>query len=101
MSSELSACFGWNTNPAIGIIIEQLFIITERYEDRNKPELLPVISEIYLFLAGCSDRSPEFQQLQNHKWIIVGLVCQLVYNMKQHQTKVMKLGIRSFFDSVE
>ena len=72
MSSELSACFGWNTNPAIGIIIEQLFIITERYEDRNKPELLPVISEIYLFLAGCSDRSPEFQQLQNHKWIWTG-----------------------------
>jgi hypothetical protein len=52
MSSELSACFGWNTNPAIGIVIEQLFIITGRYEDRNKPELLPVISEIYLFLAG-------------------------------------------------
>jgi hypothetical protein len=38
----------------------------------NKPELLPVISEIYLFLAGCSDRSPEFQQLQNHKWIWTG-----------------------------
>jgi hypothetical protein len=53
----------------IGIVIEQLFIITGRYEDRNKPELLPVISEIYLFLAGCSDRSPEFQKLQNHKWI--------------------------------
>jgi hypothetical protein len=67
MPSELPACFGWNTNPVIGIVIEQLFIITEKYEDRNKPELLPVISEIYLFLAGCSDRSPEFQQLQNHK----------------------------------
>lgn len=72
MSSELSACFGWNKNPAIGIVIEQLFIITERYEDRNKPELLPVISEIYLFLAACYDKSPEFQQLQNHKWIWTG-----------------------------
>ncbi|XP_076101811.1 sacsin-like isoform X2 [Mytilus galloprovincialis] len=70
-SSSLIASAGWTIEPGVTYVIDQLLIITERYEDKYKPELLPVISDIYHFMANHYN-SQDFQRLSNKKWIWTG-----------------------------
>ncbi|CAG2253119.1 unnamed protein product [Mytilus edulis] len=70
-SSSLIASAGWTIEPGVTYVIDQLLIITERYEDKYKPELLPVISDIYHFMANHYN-SKDFQRLSNKKWIWTG-----------------------------
>lgn len=70
-SSALIASAGWIREPVVTDVIDQLLIVTEKYEDKYKPELLPVISDIYHFMANHYN-SKDFQRLSNKKWIWTG-----------------------------
>ncbi|VDI83766.1 Hypothetical predicted protein [Mytilus galloprovincialis] len=70
-SWSLIARAGWTREPGVTDVIDQLLIITERYEDKYKPELLPVTSDIYHFMANHYN-SQDFQRLSNKKCIWTG-----------------------------
>ncbi|XP_052100068.1 sacsin-like isoform X2 [Mytilus californianus] len=71
-STNLALCFGWTVEPTVSNVVNQLLIITEKYKDQNKPELLPIINDIYRFLASHYDGSNIFQNLCTQKWIWIG-----------------------------
>ncbi|VDI11130.1 sacsin [Mytilus galloprovincialis] len=71
-TDNLVDIFGWNKEPSSTDVIDQLLVITKSYEDRNKPELLPVINDIYKFLSSRSEPKNAFQQLTSQKWIWTG-----------------------------
>ncbi|KAK3611578.1 hypothetical protein CHS0354_018093 [Potamilus streckersoni] len=53
-SKELSETFGWNRNPPQDKVLEQLRLLINAYEISYKPELLPMLKEIYQELSKYS-----------------------------------------------
>ncbi|CAC5371405.1 unnamed protein product [Mytilus coruscus] len=72
ITDDLVVSFCWNKEPNCTDVINQLLVITKSYEDRNKPELLPVINDIYKFLSTRSEPNNAFQHLTSQKWIWTG-----------------------------
>ncbi|KAL3892284.1 hypothetical protein ACJMK2_004503 [Sinanodonta woodiana] len=56
-SNELSEAFGWSQNPPLDKVLEQLTLLINVYEISYKPELLPVLNEIYQELSKYSIHS--------------------------------------------
>ncbi|KAL3842998.1 hypothetical protein ACJMK2_020960 [Sinanodonta woodiana] len=50
-SKELSEAFGWSKNPPLDKVLEQLTLLINVYEISYKPELLPMLNEIYQELS--------------------------------------------------
>ncbi|VDI12593.1 sacsin [Mytilus galloprovincialis] len=71
-TTNLACCFGWTVEPTVSDVVNQLLIISEKYQDQNKPELLPIINDIYRFLASHYDGTTLFQNLYTQKWIWTG-----------------------------
>ncbi|KAL3892280.1 hypothetical protein ACJMK2_004499 [Sinanodonta woodiana] len=56
-SKELSEAFRWSQNPPLDKVLEQLTLLINVYEIGYKPELLPVLNEIYQELSKYSIHS--------------------------------------------
>ncbi|KAL3892277.1 hypothetical protein ACJMK2_004496 [Sinanodonta woodiana] len=53
-SKELAEAFGWNLDPPQNKVVEQLQLLIDVYKSSYKPELLPVMKEIYQELGQYS-----------------------------------------------
>ncbi|KAL3892269.1 hypothetical protein ACJMK2_004491 [Sinanodonta woodiana] len=53
-SKELAEAFGWNLDPPQNKVVEQLQLLIDVYKSSYKPELLPVMKEIYQELGKYS-----------------------------------------------
>jgi hypothetical protein len=56
-------------------------VVIASYEDEQKPQLLPLISDIYNFLAKASVSSKELSSLKTVKWIWTGYGFETIENV--------------------
>ncbi|KAL3892283.1 hypothetical protein ACJMK2_004502 [Sinanodonta woodiana] len=56
-SKQLSEAFGWSKDPPLDKVLEELTLLINVYEISYKPELLPVLNEIYQELSKYSIHS--------------------------------------------
>ncbi|XP_063431924.1 sacsin-like [Mytilus trossulus] len=64
----------WNKTPDVKNVIVQLLTIVDSYEDINKPQLLPLISDIFHFLVDNYGSYPKeaLDEFKDKEWIWVG-----------------------------
>ncbi|VDI81264.1 sacsin [Mytilus galloprovincialis] len=72
--ASLSTKCSWNKTPDVKNVIVQLLIIADSYEDIYKPQLLPLISDIFHFLVDNYDSYPKeaLDEFKDKEWIWVG-----------------------------
>ncbi|CAC5407078.1 unnamed protein product [Mytilus coruscus] len=72
--ASLAAKCSWNKTPDVQNVIVQLLIIAYSYEDIYKPQLLPLINDIFHFLVDNygSYSKEAFEEFKDKEWIWVG-----------------------------
>ncbi|XP_052100792.1 sacsin-like [Mytilus californianus] len=72
--ASLATKCSWNKTPDVKNVIVQLLIIAYSYEDIYKPQLLPLISDIFHFLVDNygSFSKEALEEFKNKEWIWVG-----------------------------